>query len=103
MYPQIQFRQMKKGSMANLDRPSYDYQMFTKYRTRSLIIVLSTALIAYFLAMSFVQQTLALGNMTGANVTRANMTNATKGNIAPGAIPPTGGSAGDDDAAFGHE
>lgn len=60
-------------------------------------MVLSVALIAYFFAISLVQQTLALGNMTGANITRANMTNATKGNIA------TGGSAGDDEAAFGHE
>lgn len=84
------------------DPPSYVYKI-KKYRTQLLIMVLSVALIACFFVMSLVQQTLALGNMTGANITRANMTNATKGNIAPGAIPPTGGSAGDDEAAFGHE
>jgi uncharacterized protein (UPF0333 family) len=62
--------------------------MFKEHQTTLSAMVLSAIMITSFFAISFVQQTLALGNTTSANMT--NVTNAT---------PAGGGSAGMDESS----
>ena len=88
---------MKNGSLISLGRPRHDHKIFREISAPFLVMIISAMIIAYFFGISIVQQTLALGNMTGGIITRPNMTNATNGTTAAGTT--SGGSAGDDEAA----